>query len=243
MPTRAAGRSGGVKGSGRRARQAAMLAFAFALIAVGPAGAARVEAPDDGVPPPFAGAGLMAPERMLAIGRPERIFAGPRFQAGLEALLGREQIRNPQWDALVRLLAALPEAARPGVLVAWLSSRPYVADRQLRGVEDHWDSLAGFLAHGGDCEEFAIAAYRLMRASGLDDDSLAIVLASPDGPGPDHAYLLARIGGRIVTIDPLATRLKAAQGPPPRPVVAFNARRVWLLAAAAEADAPAAAER
>lgn len=243
MPTRAAGRSWGVRKSRGQARRAAVFAFAFALIAGEPAGAAAQGESGDGGPPPLAEAGPIAPGRMLAIGRPERIFAGPRFQAGLAALLGREEIRDPQWDALVRLLAALPEAARPGVLAAWLASRPYVADRQLRGTEDHWDSLAGFLAHGGDCEEFAIAAYRLMRDSGLDDDALVIVLASPDGPGADHAYLLARIGGRVVTIDPLATRLNTAQGPPPRPVVAFNADQVWLLAAGADAGAPAAAER
>lgn len=241
MPTRAAGRSWGVRGFKAQAACAAVLAVGLVLVAGVPPAAAGAEAPHEGGPPP-AGAGLMAPGRMLAIGPPERIFAAPRFRAGLAALLGREEVRNPQWEALTRLLAALPEAARPAMLVAWLSSRPYVGDGRLWGVEDHWDSLAGFLAHGGDCEEFAIAAYRLMRDSGTADEALTIVLASPDGPGPDHAYLLARIGGRVVAIDPLAARLAAADGPPPRPVVAFNARRVWLLSTDAAA-APAAADR
>src|ERR1700753_3221158 len=41
----------------------------------------------------------------------------------------------------------------------WANARPYVEDRVNWGVPDYWETPAQFLAHGGDCEDYAIAKY------------------------------------------------------------------------------------
>ncbi|RMF65894.1 MAG: hypothetical protein D6740_13610 [Alphaproteobacteria bacterium] len=174
---------------------------------------------------------------MLPLGRPERIFAADRYAAGIAALQGRHGPRNGQWQALVRLLRALPPAARPGIVLAWLKGQLYRSDPELWDEPDHWDDIDGFLAHGGDCEEFAIAAYRLLRESGMADADLRIVLARAPAGGRDHAYVLVDIGGRTVTLDPLIDRNSFASASAYRGVVAFNAEQVWLLGTAPAAGA------
>ncbi len=180
---------------------------------------------------------------MLPLGRPERIFAASRYAAGIGALQGDREIRSEQWGALVRLLRALPVAARPGIVLAWLKGRAYRSDPELWHEPDHWDDIDGFLARGGDCEEFAIAAYRLLRESGVPDRDLRIVLARAPKEGRDHAYVLVEVAGRTMTLDPLSDRNAFASAAAYREIVAFNAEHVWLLAARpAAGSAPGAAD-
>ena len=167
---------------------------------------------------------------MLSLGRPERIFAAPRYAAGIAALKRNRKIQNEQWRALVRLLRALPVAARPGIVLAWLKGRAYRSDPELWDKPDYWDDIDGFLAHGGDCEEFAIAAYRLLRESGMADEDLRIVLARAQADGRDHAYVLVEMAGRTMRLDPLSNRNAVAPAAAYLEIVAFNAEGVWLLA-------------
>ncbi len=193
-----------------------------------PAAAAQSEGP--GFAPMAAG---QAPTMggMLPLGRPERIFAAARYAAGIEALQGNRKVRSEQWGALVRLLRALPVTARPGIVLAWLKGRVYRTDPELWDKPDHWDDIDGFLAHGGDCEEFAIAVYRLLHESGVPDEDLRIVLARAPAAGRDHAYVLVDMAGRTMRLDPLSSRNAAASASTYLEIVAFNAEHVWLLSA------------
>ena len=235
LPSRAAGRVQGAGPAGLSALPAwtAFLPLLFLLLlpvtawqAPAAAGEGDGSAVAAAIRRPAAGMGTTLP-----LGRPERIFAAPRYTAGIAALQGDRPIRSEQWNALVRLLRALPVAARPGIVLAWLEGRAYRSDRELWHEPDHWDDIDGFLAHGGDCEEFAIAAYRLLRESGVPDRDLRIVLARAPADGRDHAYVLVTVAGRTMRLDPLLERGGFAPVPDYLEIVAFNAEGVWLLGA------------
>ena len=216
----------------------------FSLVARAMAGAPPPAAAGQGEGAPFApmaskpAAASRGQGTMLPLGQPERIFAAPRYAAGIGALSGKPAIRSEQWRALVRLLRALPMAARPGIVLAWLKGRAYRSDPELWHEPDHWDDIDGFLTHGGDCEEFAIAAYRLLRESGVPDRDLRIVLARAPADGRDHAYVVVEVAGRRMTLDPLSDRNAFASTSAYLEIVAFNAERVWLLAARPAAGSP-----
>ncbi len=229
-----AGRAQEAGSSGPRAMpaRAVFLPLLFLLLLLVTRWQASASARGDGsafVPGASRSAPSMGP--MLPLGRPERIFSAPRYAAGIAALRGDREIRSEQWRALVRLLRALPVAARPGIVLAWLKGHAYRSDPELWHEPDHWDDIDGFLAHGGDCEEFAIAAYRLLRESGVPDRDLRIVLARAPVGGRDHAYVHVDVAGRTMTLDPLSERNAYASPSAYLEIVAFNAKRVWLLSA------------
>jgi predicted transglutaminase-like cysteine proteinase len=78
----------------------------------------------------------------------------------------------------------------------------YVSDQQHHGVADRWHApLAAFSAGRGDCEEYAIAKYMLLRATGFAEADLRLVLVRDTAIRVDHAVLAARFEGRWLVLD------------------------------------------
>jgi predicted transglutaminase-like cysteine proteinase len=78
----------------------------------------------------------------------------------------------------------------------------YVSDQQNHGVADRWQApLAALGAGRGDCEEYAIAKYVLLRATGFAESDLRLVLVRDTAIRIDHAVLAARFEGRWLVLD------------------------------------------
>jgi predicted transglutaminase-like cysteine proteinase len=78
----------------------------------------------------------------------------------------------------------------------------YVSDQQHHGVADRWQApLAALGAGRGDCEEYAIAKYMLLRATGFAESDLRLVLVRDTAIRVDHAVLAARFEGRWLVLD------------------------------------------
>jgi predicted transglutaminase-like cysteine proteinase len=78
----------------------------------------------------------------------------------------------------------------------------YVSDQQQHGISDRWQApLAAFAAGRGDCEEYAIAKYILLRESGMAEADLRLVLVRDTSIRVDHAVLAARFEGRWLVLD------------------------------------------
>lgn len=82
-----------------------------------------------------------------------------------------------------------------------LAIRP-VSDRALYGVEDHWSSPLATLAVGaGDCEDYAIAKLVALRAAGVPEKDLRLIIIRENATGDDHAVVAARSGGHWRVLD------------------------------------------
>jgi len=82
-----------------------------------------------------------------------------------------------------------------------LAIRP-VSDRAQYGIEDHWASPLATLASGaGDCEDYAIAKLVALRAAGVPDKDLRLVIIRENATGDDHAVVAARSGGHWRVLD------------------------------------------
>jgi predicted transglutaminase-like cysteine proteinase len=78
----------------------------------------------------------------------------------------------------------------------------YISDQQNHGVADRWQApLAALGAGRGDCEEYAIAKYVLLRATGFEEADLQLVLVRDTEIRVDHAVLAARFEGRWLVLD------------------------------------------
>jgi predicted transglutaminase-like cysteine proteinase len=78
----------------------------------------------------------------------------------------------------------------------------YVSDMTQYGEADRWSApLATFASGKGDCEDFAIAKYVVLREAGLPADHLRILLVRDRAIHDDHAVVAVRHDGRWLIMD------------------------------------------
>jgi len=59
---------------------------------------------------------------------------------------------------------------------SWINLIPYESDRKLYGVNDYWATLYEFVGkNAGDCEDYVIAKYYILKALGIDPHRMKFV--------------------------------------------------------------------
>lgn len=128
-------------------------------------------------------------------------------------------------DALGRL-APRAQIARINELV---NRQPYVADEANFGELDHYASASEFLQKSGDCEDYAIFKYFVLRALGFADPDLRVVLVLRGSDHAPHAVLAVYLGSEVYILDNDDNHVARPQDLGDyRPVQSFNASRGWI---------------
>ena len=94
---------------------------------------------------------------------------------------------------------------------------------------DKWLAPADFVRKGGDCEDYAIAKYFLLRKLGVSASSMRIVgLAAQPGMAA-HAVLVVGSGSQSLVLDSLRSGVyRLNSGVTSRMVYAVNDARFWI---------------
>ncbi len=90
------------------------------------------------------------------------------------------------------LLDELADAALPhqlDVVNRWFNRATYVSDATNWRTLDHWEPINEFLARGGDCEDFAIAKYAMLRALGVPAEQMRLLIVEDRRKRETHAVL------------------------------------------------------
>lgn len=107
----------------------------------------------------------------------------------------------------------------------------YGSDWMQHGVADRWSSPLKTLGGIGDCEDYAVAKFHILRQAGVAADDLRVVLLRDRKAGEDHAVLAVRHGSRWHVLDNRWDTLEAdGDLPHYRPVVAMGEGGVALFA-------------
>jgi predicted transglutaminase-like cysteine proteinase len=78
----------------------------------------------------------------------------------------------------------------------------FVDDRVQFGVADRWLAPSETLSRGrGDCEDFALAKRAMLRAAGVPEKDLYLVVLKDLSRRADHAVLVVRAAGRFLVLD------------------------------------------
>ncbi len=78
----------------------------------------------------------------------------------------------------------------------------YMSDLTQHGVPDLWSAPLATLTSGlGDCEDYVLAKYAILREAGVATDDLRILLVRDRSIRLDHAVLAARHEGRWLILD------------------------------------------
>jgi predicted transglutaminase-like cysteine proteinase len=76
------------------------------------------------------------------------------------------------------------------------------SDETQWGVQDHWSAPFETLqSNRGDCEDYAIVKYLALRAAGISQDDVKIVIQRNTFPDEDHATVAARVDGQWLILD------------------------------------------
>ena len=115
----------------------------------------------------------------------------------------------------------------------------YTSDHAQHGVADLWTAPLATLASGrGDCEDYAIAKYVVLRAAGVPAADLRLLLVRDRAVRQDHAVLAVRDGGRWVVMDNRHLMLSETTSLPHfTPLFALDHQGVSLFAAPYAAQA------
>jgi predicted transglutaminase-like cysteine proteinase len=79
----------------------------------------------------------------------------------------------------------------------FFNRRPYKSDREIYWVSEYWATPAEFMAHSGDCEDYAIAKFFALRELGFGNDELRIAVVYDRLRGKGHAVLAVYLDNGI----------------------------------------------
>jgi len=146
--------------------------------------------------------------------------------------------------------ACTPEAARFAAIVGETKARDgrarletanrlvngalrYVNDYEQHGVADRWTApLAALAAGQGDCEEYAVAKFAVLKAAGVAESEMRLVLVRDTQIRVDHAVLAVRAdAGWLVLDNRKGTVVEVADVRHYQPLYSVGADGVRLFAA------------
>ena len=142
------------------------------------------------------------------------------------ALEGR-YVTQAKTKAWTKLVAKARQTAGDDLLQgvnAMANKVKYVND-----PKDRWQAPVDFFRHGGDCEDYAIAKYLLLRALGEQADDMRIVMLGPTAKAVAHAVLVVATADGPVVLDNLHKHTYALnQEVLTRTVYAFSDAGWWV---------------
>ena len=159
--------------------------------------------PPDRFPPVFG-------TRMVLVGALPEAFARARVLG--TALDADTMAAVETWRRGIKGLragtrATVARRAEPLPLLAavndYANRMPYIEDRDNYGLADYWADARAFFVAGGDCEDFAIAKFKILRAFGVDVARMRIVLLVNRARVAQHAVLAVAYGGQALVLDSL----------------------------------------
>ena len=105
----------------------------------------------------------------------------------------------------------------------------FVDDSRQYGRGDLWAAASDTLSRGrGDCEDYAIAKLQMLRAAGVADRDLYLVVVKDLVRRSDHALLVVRAAGRMLVLDNGTNLIVDAEDARDyRPVLTFSANGAW----------------
>lgn len=131
------------------------------------------------------------------------------------------------WATAVAHLAAVDPSRLLREVNRLVNSATYVAE--VGATTDRWQTPVELFLNGGDCEDFAIAKFLLLRELGVrSEDMRILMLTAANGIGA-HSVLLVRTGTDVLILDNRRPNpYRYTQRTASAVSYAFNDRMMWL---------------
>lgn len=130
---------------------------------------------------------------------------------------------GPAWRAGFQALRPLPALERVFAVQARVNQLPYVSDLANWGMADRWETPVEMFARGGDCEDFALTKYFVLRDLGVAEGAMRLAIVWDNDDKEQHAVLFVEVDGQSWVLDN-----KFAE-PVPAARVAARYRMIWSV--------------
>ncbi len=134
-----------------------------------------------------------------------------------------------EWQELLNGLRDQPRARQLEAVNRFANRNRYIVDPANYGVNDYWASPLEFLDRSGDCEDYAIFKYVSLRALGVPEEEMRIVVLRDTERGIDHAVLAVHVGSQVLLLDNVTDSIRPDEAVPQyRPYYSVNATTRWV---------------
>lgn len=156
---------------------------------------------------------------------------------------GRIPANDASLNALIAKNRAVSRQQQVAAVNSWVNGHiVYRADEANYGQPDRWTAAAQTLNSGrGDCEDYAIAKYQILRELGIGEQDLFLVIGRDRAMRADHAVLAVRVGSDYRILDNFTDRvLDDSEVRDFLPTFSFSSSHTWLhgMPAARPASTP-----
>lgn len=134
-----------------------------------------------------------------------------------------------EWKAFIATLDGKDRLSQLEEVNRYMNAHPYIQDIANWGLPDYWETPKEFLDRNGDCEDYAIAKYYSMRALGMGNETLRIVVLQDLNLRIPHAILVAYVDGKPYVLDNQIPQVVTADVIHHyRPFYSINEQNWWL---------------
>lgn len=151
----------------------------------------------------------------------ERFDASLNTSSGMQAMNGlKNRINHLRGQSIYQMALGVN---------AEINRIPYVNDINIYGKTDYWATPIEFVKNGGDCEDFAITKYVLLRALGVPEERLRIVILQDLQKNIPHAVLVVYTeNGPMVLDNQIKTATPVERISHYKPIFSINRDAWWL---------------
>ena len=127
----------------------------------------------------------------------------PQFRACLDNQAACAAAGLRAWREVAASAKGKPALEVLKTVNGYFNRWPYKLDRELYGISEFWATPQEFMKRSGDCEDYAIAKFFVLRDLGYANDQLRIVILMDRIRRIGHAVLAVYAVGDILILDSL----------------------------------------
>jgi predicted transglutaminase-like cysteine proteinase len=152
-----------------------------------------------------------------------------RFRLEQAACTADAACEPGEWRRLLSALDGLDLRAKLDLVNAAVNRHPYVPSQSNWGESNHWETPFEFFRKSGQCQDYAIAKYLLLRAAGVPAAELRVLVLRDTQLGLDHAVTVAYVEGEALLLDnQIGTVVPADSVHNYQPYYSINEAGWWL---------------
>jgi predicted transglutaminase-like cysteine proteinase len=152
-----------------------------------------------------------------------------RFARSIYNVIPASTAGGSHWSRILDSASSLDPMRRLQMVNDFANRMPYVEDIDNYGLRDFWAKTDTFFEIGGDCEDFALAKYKLLHRIGFHADRMRVVLVVDNKRRRQHAVLAVNTGGQAWMLDSLGQDVVPHQTAPQyRPTISLSGPRLYL---------------
>lgn len=150
-----------------------------------------------------------------------------RFDAALNTSGGQKEMNS--FKTQIEFLRGLPMNKMIAGVNDVVNRIPYVSDAALYGQSDYWATPMEFIKNGGDCEDFAITKYVALRALGVPEERMRILILQDMQKNIPHAVLVVYSdNGAVILDNQIKTVTHVDRISHYKPIFSINRTAWWL---------------